>query len=200
MRRRTADERRSDSRRPYFTEEVARTNPTTTPATAFTIRSGAQTGVDRAALDFAIRRGFSVAGGWPRGGWAEDCQDPPGVLARYPFLVETPSAEPEQRTAWNVRDSHATLILKPANVASPGTRFTQLCAELLYVRPVCVIDATDTRRFADAAAWVARLAHDLGSRPFILNVAGPREFEAPGIYDAACRCLGEIFTMLLING
>ncbi len=75
------------------------------------IHTGGQTGVDRAALDFALARGLSYGGWCPRGGWAEDFPVAPGLLAEYPRLTETPSDLPEQRTAWNVRDSHATLIL-----------------------------------------------------------------------------------------
>jgi len=36
-------------------------------------------------------------------------RDPPGVLARYPHLRETPDPDPKQRTEWNVRDADATL-------------------------------------------------------------------------------------------
>ena len=75
------------------------------------IRSGGQTGVDRATLDVAIELGMRYCGWCPRGGWAEDCPDPPGVLQIYPLLSETPLGDPKQRTEWNVRDSDATLIL-----------------------------------------------------------------------------------------
>src|SRR5262245_33304323 len=97
------------------------------------IRSGGQTGVDRAALDVAVRLKLPYAGWCPRGGWAEDAANPPGVLAAYPRLAETPSADPAQRTAWNVRDAHATLIVTPgADLAnSRGTRFTRQMAELV---------------------------------------------------------------------
>ena len=79
------------------------------PMPKLIIVSGGQTGVDRAALDAAIARGIAYGGWCPQGGWAEDCPEPPGVLARYPLLRETPSADPAQRTEWNVRDSDASL-------------------------------------------------------------------------------------------
>lgn len=75
------------------------------------IISGGQTGVDRAALDEAIARGMDWGGWCPKGGWAEDFPDPPGLLARYPRLKPTPQSNPVQRTEWNVRDSDATLII-----------------------------------------------------------------------------------------
>ena len=50
------------------------------------IISGGQTGVDRAALDVAIERGMDWGGWCPKGGWAEDLPDPPGLLPKYPHL------------------------------------------------------------------------------------------------------------------
>ena len=75
------------------------------------IISGGQTGIDRAALDAAIEMGVDYCGWCPKGGWAEDFRQPPGLLARYPLLRETPSAEPIQRTEWNVRDADRLMIL-----------------------------------------------------------------------------------------
>ncbi len=69
------------------------------PVTA--IVSGGQTGVDRAALDFAVERGVPYQGWVPAGGWAEDLADPPGLLARYPVLRATASADPADRTRRN---------------------------------------------------------------------------------------------------
>lgn len=70
------------------------------------IRSGGQTGVDRAALNVAIRLGIPCGGWCPQGRLAEDGRIP----LCYP-LRETPTAEYAERTMWNVRDSDGTLIL-----------------------------------------------------------------------------------------
>src|ERR1700682_4816768 len=88
------------------------------------IISGGQTGVDRAALDVAIERGMDWGGWCPKGGWAEDLPDLPGLLAKYAHLRETPDPHPLQRTEWNVRDSDATLIIvgSAGLSVSKGTR------------------------------------------------------------------------------
>ena len=54
------------------------------------IRSGGQSGVDRAALDFARQHRIEICGWCPKGGWAEDSDVPPGLLEDYPELTETP--------------------------------------------------------------------------------------------------------------
>ena len=158
------------------------------------IRSGGQTGVDRAALDFALRTGLSYGGWCPRGGWAEDFTSPPGLLSRYTNLRETPSAEPQQRTAWNVRDSHATLILVRGTELerSPGTLFTRQMSELVFVRPCLVIDLLRTESIACAREWLVKLGDPSATADMVLNIAGPRESEAPGIYDAAGRFLNAL--------
>src|SRR6202167_3351570 len=86
--------------------------------------SGGQSGVDRAVLDVAEACGTNYGGWCPKGGWAEDFPQPPGLLARYPNLKQTPLADPAQRTEWNVRDADACMILIDAagTDASAGTR------------------------------------------------------------------------------
>ncbi len=159
-----------------------------------TIRSGGQSGVDRAALDVARREGLPYGGWCPRGGWAEDFPSPPGLLALYPRLIETPSAAPEQRTAWNVRDSHATLILIRGDelARSPGTQFTRLCAELVFLRPCLVADIARPEALAAARRWLALVASGLNAAEWVLNIAGPRESQAPGIYAEAKEFLGRL--------
>ena len=152
------------------------------------IVSGGQTGVDRAALDFAIAHEIPYAGWCPRGGWAEDHPLPPGLLAVYPRLRETPSADPEQRTRWNVRDSDATLIvLAGVGGLSPGTVTSEAAATELG-RPMLRLDASD-RDLASMRAAVERLLSALGPSP-ALNVAGPRQSEQSRAYAVALRLLG----------
>jgi Circularly permutated YpsA SLOG family len=146
-----------------------------------TIVSGGQTGVDRAALDVAIELGIGYCGWCPRGGFAEDMPDPPGVLALYAGLRETSDADPRQRTEWNVRDSDRLLVLVDgAGLAvSKGTVFAVHRAETLG-KPHLVIDLDAAETYARAAAFLGE-----GQGPLALNIAGPRESEAPRIYAKA---------------
>ncbi len=163
--------------------------------TCVTIYSGGQTGVDRAALDFSVARNWEYGGWCPRGGWAEDFPDPPGLFAAYPQMRETPSAEPQQRTAWNVRDSHATLIIVRGDDLgrSPGTEFTRQMAELVFQRPLVVVDLESAGAAPRAIDWLCGLAVAGEQDELLLNVAGPRESESPGIHILAMGFLRKLF-------
>ena len=149
------------------------------------IISGGQTGVDRAALDVAIERGMSWGGWCPKGGWAEDFPDPPGLLANYPKLRETPLSHPLQRTEWNVRDCDATLIITDGEglAVSIGTQRAHQWAHQ-HGKPVLVVDASDPEAPARAATWVETQRKRFGPH-VTLGIGGPRENEAPGIYTRA---------------
>jgi predicted Rossmann-fold nucleotide-binding protein len=82
----------------------------------YRIRTGGQSGVDRAAMDFAREYGIPLCGWCPKNGWAEDYPDSPGVLLDYPELTETPSDGTEQRTKWNMRDADAILTIIPGGL------------------------------------------------------------------------------------
>ena len=103
--------------------------------------SGGQTGVDRAALDVAVARGIAYGGWCPQGGWAEDFPQPPGLLAKYPDLKETPLADPAQRTEWNVRDADACIIMVDAGgmEISAGTTLASELAHR-YRKPLLVVN------------------------------------------------------------
>jgi hypothetical protein len=151
------------------------------------IISGGQTGVDRAALDAAIRHGIEYGGWCPRGGWAEDLTEPPGLLARYPRLHQTLSANPAERSRWNVRDSEAVLVLLPPDRGmSRGTDRTVTEAHRIG-RPCFVLHGEHGDRDEQVdhvLAWLAR--YDITGE---LDVAGPRESEAPGAYHFATDLL-----------
>jgi hypothetical protein len=163
------------------------------------IISGGQTGVDRAALDAAIARGMAYGGWCPQGGWAENMPEPPGLLARYPLLHETPSRDPAQRTEWNVRDSDACLILVDEGgvAVSGGTALAEKLAAH-YGKPLLVVDVGAADAAAQARVWLnALLAAHEGEAPFRLAVGGPRESEAKGIYGKARVVLTEVFEAIV---
>ena len=154
--------------------------------------SGGQSGVDRAALDVALARGIPYGGWCPKGGWAEDCPGPPGVLAQYPRLVETPSADPAQRTEWNVRDADACLIVADGTGPEVSTG-TVLAGELAhrYRKPLFVVKLGNADAARLAALWlrVQQARHGAGLK---LAIGGPRESEAPGIYQRAHAFIAEL--------
>ncbi len=133
------------------------------------IVSGGQTGVDRAALDAAIDKEIAYAGWCPKGGWAEDLPRPPGLLALYPHLKETPRGDPLQRTEWNVRDSDRLMVLLDnRGLNSSGTERAIIHAHEL-ARPVLVLDLDRSEDIERAAASLLRMpsaaARHLHRRP-----------------------------------
>lgn len=146
------------------------------------IISGGQSGVDRAALDAALALGIDYGGWCPQGGWAEDFPEPPGVLAAYPRLVETPLAAPAQRTEWNVRDADACLIVIDA-CALPVSKGSALAHELAgrYRKPLLIVDLDGPDALVQAVDWLRMLRRESGPE-LSLTIGGPRESEAPGIY------------------
>ena len=138
--------------------------------------SGGQTGVDRAALDAALDLGLPCGGWCPRGRLAEDGPIDP----RYP-LQETPTAEYPQRTAWNVRDSDGTLVLTRGRPRG-GTALTVALARE-QGRPVLVLDLSRRPDPDRVVEWARAEAVS------VLNVAGPRESQQPGIQEEARRLL-----------
>jgi hypothetical protein len=145
------------------------------------IISGGQTGVDRAALDAALELG-RPAGGWcPKGRRAEDGP----IDIRYP-LKETPSSSYPVRTEKNILEADGTLILTRGRPKG-GTALTIKLARF-HKRPYLVIDLKEE---ADkAAVWQWGKAQQVA----VLNVAGPREMETPGIYDQALGFLKEVLS------
>ena len=140
------------------------------------IRTGGQSGVDRAAMDFAREHGIPLCGWCPKNGWAEDYPEAPGLLADYPELVETPSEGTEQRTKWNMRDSDAILTIMPESSApSQGTE-TGLAEGEALGKPMYT--ATGPDEVPEIAKWIDTLPDETE-----LCVGGPRASECPEAYD-----------------
>jgi hypothetical protein len=148
------------------------------------IISGGQTGVDRAALDVALKHGIDCGGWCPAGRLAEDGTIP----ARYP-LRELPDGSFTDRTWQNVNDSDATVIFCNGALRG-GTAETIRCCEELN-RPHLVIDATETT----GRNAVAALAHLVREHSVdALNVAGPRASEWPTGYAFASGVLEQFLS------
>jgi hypothetical protein len=146
------------------------------------IVSGGQTGVDRAALDWAINHRIEHGGWCPRGRRAED-----GPIALRYGLTETASVGYAERTKLNVRESDATLIMN-AGVLEGGSLLTQRVAA--GAGKPCLVVPLDAE---DRAAEVRRVLEWLGSDAFLaLNIAGPRERTRPGVYTLTYAMLQQL--------
>jgi hypothetical protein len=156
--------------------------------------SGGQSGVDRAVLDVAIERGIDYGGWCPKGGWAEDMTVPPGLLAKYPNLRETPLADPTQRTEWNVRDADACMIvIEAAGIAlSKGTTLAQDLAHR-YRKPLFIAPLGGEETIRGAGLWLRFQERRVGAG-LSLAIGGPRESEVPGIYQHALSFIRELFS------
>jgi hypothetical protein len=133
------------------------------------IVSGAQTGVDRGALDAALELRFPCGGWCPPGRKAEDG----AVPDRYP-VHELVVGGYRKRTIRNVLNSDGTLIIYFSE-SEGGTAQTLLhCSRL--AKPCLAIDAAFVpvkRAAALAAAFIDE--HHIET----LNVAGPRASKEP---------------------
>lgn len=143
-----------------------------------TIISGGQSGVDRAALDFALKNNIKCGGWCPLGRIAEDGY----IENKYP-LVETSTSDYNQRTRKNIEDSDGTLVLYSDFIDS-GTILTKdICMEL--GKPFLEINLVTTSKFnvSTLAFWLK------DNNISILNIAGPRESSSPDIYKQTLRFL-----------
>jgi hypothetical protein len=135
-----------------------------------TILSGGQTGVDRGALQAALDAGVPCGGWCPRGRRSEDGPIP----ARFP-LRETESAAYAERTRLNVRDSDGTLLLDFGKLRGGSALTAQTATD--QRKPLLILEVgkrTPEEALDDVREFL--LQHGVGA----LNVAGPRESEAPG--------------------
>lgn len=133
-------------------------------------------------------------GGWcPRHRRAED-----GVIPAEFLMTETPSEQYEQRTEWNVRDSDATVIFTMRKLKSNnermialndrgeslqgGTLLTKQLANQQKKPCLCISKQEFDDRKRDGNTVIRNFCEFLVKQEVrVLNVAGPRESEEPGV-------------------
>lgn len=139
--------------------------------------NGGQSGVDRAALDSAMKLMLPCRGWCPNERWAED-----GAIAAHYPLTECGSPTPAVRTELNAYDSDGTLVLthgKPTD----GTDLTSDRARA-HGRPVLTMDLADEPDVTAFWSWIR------SNNIRILNVGGPREsFKQGFVYHRARHIL-----------
>jgi Circularly permutated YpsA SLOG family len=152
------------------------------------IISGGQTGVDRAALDVALKHRIACGGWCPEGRLDEEGKIPD----RYP-MTELKKGGPDERTALNVYDSDGTIVIY-FHELSGGTAYTVGCC-IEQQQPHRLIDAAKYSPEDAATLMVAFVVdHDIE----ILNIAGPRASEWAGAYDYALRAVDVLLSRMKI--
>lgn len=137
------------------------------------IISGGQTGADRAALDAAIEMGVPHGGWVPLGRMTEK-----GRLPKRYNVREINAIDYDQRTELNVLDSDGTLLFSKGPLKG-GSALTKKLARK-HLKPCLHVDIDSITLYR--AVEIIKSWLDV-RKIEILNVAGPRESEAPLIYD-----------------
>lgn len=147
------------------------------------IISGGQTGADMAGLIAAESMGLDT-GGWATRGYRTEAGPRPETLGSRFGLEEHSSDKYPPRTAANVKESDATLII--ASSLDGGSKLTaQLCLRMR--KPgMQVSSGLDGTELKEVAAWLRRLYK---GQPIVLNVAGNRESKSPGLQKRATSFL-----------
>lgn len=141
--------------------------------------SGGQTGVDRAALDWAISHGIAHGGWCPKGRLAAD-----GPLPPHYRLRETESAGYRQRTKLNVQQSDATLIFNIGELDGGTLNTVRFITDMK--KPHLGFQLVQSG-IEDVAQLVVEWLKQ--GRFTTLNIAGPREEKRPGIYNLGMSVL-----------
>ena len=151
------------------------------------IISGGQTGVDRAALDFAIANGVGHGGYCPRGRRAED-----GIIPERYKLQTTKSEQYIKRTHKNIDESDGTLILYKGKIIG-GTLATMAYSKRTNT-PLFEINLLDYARMTRESFtdWI------IDNKIASINIAGPRQSETK-IYREAITCLEYLLTPLFCD-
>lgn len=149
------------------------------------IISGAQTGADRGALDFAIDKGFPYFGFVPKGRIAAD-----GVIpCKYEHLIETISKKYPPRTEKNVTCADGTLVFVKPDPGAGVILTKKMCKvhKKPYFEFSTIIDNNSDEFKKHCVSLYSWLKTNNIKK---LNVAGPK---APGFHKNAYNTLDQLF-------
>jgi len=136
------------------------------------IISGGQTGADRAGLEAAYELKISTGGYCPKGYMTENGRD---ISLKRFKLKETENYKYEERTIRNVMESDGTAIFckldSGKRIIGDGTQLTFLIARSNN-KPV-IINPTKRKLLS----WIKKNGIQ------VLNIAGNRESQNPGIFE-----------------
>jgi len=134
------------------------------------IISGGQTGVERAALDFALCNGLICSGWCPHGRRADD-----GIIPYRYLLNEAYSEDIIGRVSQNIIESDGVLLI----IFEEMDEQTQLAYDLAidFQKPVFVWSFFKNRNYRMITNWIEE--REIG----VLYVTGPSEKYAKGIHE-----------------
>lgn len=147
------------------------------------IISGGQTGVDRAALDFALENNIRCSGWCPKGRRADDGPIP----LSYP-LRETKKSRYRERTIKNVEESQGLLVF----VDGKPDKGTILAIDQAENRNIPTYIIHLTMNVEDQETGILNLLEN--NNISVINIVGPRESNSPGIYNKTKAFLEELFS------
>ncbi len=153
------------------------------------IVSGAQTGVDRAALDAGLKRNVPCGGWCPAGRKAED-----GTIPEFYPVEELADGGYSERTKKNVQDSDGTVIIYFGQLSGGTEETLRYCLD--ENKPYLLLDGFEVN--AGRAAERIMEFRTM-SQAGILNFAGPRASSEPRAYEYTTRAV-EKFLELHGNG
>ncbi|MDK2979289.1 MAG: hypothetical protein PWP52_2003 [Bacteroidales bacterium] len=142
------------------------------------IITGGQSGVDTGAMDFALDYGYPLGGYCPKNRKSENGEIP----QKYP-LTELTSEKYIDRTKKNVLASDGTLIIKDKQPLGAGSADTiVLCKK--YKKPFFMAETNlQPEGYDEFISWLKI------NNIRLLNIAGNRESQSPGIAKKAYTLL-----------
>ena len=146
------------------------------------IVSGAQTGVDRAALDAALESHAEVGGWCPEGRLSED-----GTIPEMYPVTELPNSGYRQRTKQNVIDSEGTVIIYFGYPTGGTEQTISFCIK--ERKPYVLIDAEEFS-IERASRKISKFVSEYSVS--IMNVAGPRASGEPRAYEYARKVIKNV--------